>query len=73
MMHFSRKFLANKMMEMIYIGKNGEISQRVIKIYGETDTKLFGYCYLRKGYRSFQKEQILAIEPYRKGKMKLFA
>ncbi len=73
MMHFSRKFEANKMMEMIYLNKNGEISQRVIKVYGETDTKVYGFCYLRKGFRSFQKDQILAIQPYRKQKMKLYA
>ncbi|WP_102027258.1 hypothetical protein [Salirhabdus sp. Marseille-P4669] len=49
--------------EMIYINKNGKITQRVVKIYGITEEKIFGYCFLRKGYRSFQKDQILALQP----------
>jgi predicted DNA-binding transcriptional regulator YafY len=55
-----------QLVEMIYISKGGNITQRTVKIHGSNKEKIFGYCFMRKNYRSFNKEQILAIGPYRK-------
>ncbi|MCP8616096.1 WYL domain-containing protein [Salirhabdus salicampi] len=51
--------------EMIYCNKQGEWSKRKVKIIGENNQKWYGYCYLRKGYRTFYKEQVLAMFPVR--------
>ncbi|MRG88319.1 WYL domain-containing protein [Salinibacillus xinjiangensis] len=59
----NQKVKADQLVEMIYQSKTGELTKRVVKVYGSNKTKIFGYCYLRKNYRSFKKEQILAMIP----------
>ncbi|SET32404.1 hypothetical protein SAMN05421676_10441 [Salinibacillus kushneri] len=64
----NQKVKADQLVEMIYESRSGEITKRTVKIYGSNNQKIFGYCFLRKGYRSFYKEQILAMIPKRSSK-----
>lgn len=66
-MHFHQK--PSELADIIYINKNNEITQRRIKIYGENRERIIAYCYLRKGIRSFTKEQILAQFPVQNRKL----
>jgi predicted DNA-binding transcriptional regulator YafY len=50
-------------LEMVYISESRRISQRVIKVLAVTDTMVMAYCYLKKHYRSFKKDNILAVFP----------
>ncbi|GAA0480657.1 hypothetical protein GCM10008986_01540 [Salinibacillus aidingensis] len=59
----NQKVKADQWVEIIYQSQSGEITKRTIKIYGSNKEKIFGYCFMRKDYRSFYKEQILAMIP----------
>jgi predicted DNA-binding transcriptional regulator YafY len=63
MNHFHK---SGELVEMIYISSDGNITQRVVRVYRKTSDKIYGYCFLRKGFRSFRKEQILAMLPKKK-------
>ncbi|TCT25506.1 hypothetical protein EDD68_10359 [Melghiribacillus thermohalophilus] len=65
-MHVYAKKWQYELADIMYMSKNGEITKRRIKIYGENRERIFAYCYLRKGFRSFNKDQILASIPVRK-------
>ena len=54
-----------QVIEMIYLGKNGETSRRMVRII-ELDAagqRMKAYCYVRKAYRVFAVANILAIAP----------
>ncbi|MBB6452279.1 hypothetical protein HNQ94_000724 [Salirhabdus euzebyi] len=63
------KFKAERLVEIIYMSANGKLSQRLVKIQGENKEKYFGYCYLRRSFRSFYKNRILAMEVRKKQAM----
>lgn len=47
---------------MIYLAHDGMITKRTIKVFKIDGEKVFAYCYLRKGIRTFQLSQILSWE-----------
>jgi predicted DNA-binding transcriptional regulator YafY len=46
---------------LIYMDRNGEISQRVVQVRGFTDDGIQAYCFKRRQPRTFLHEQILAV------------
>ncbi|WP_442598690.1 WYL domain-containing protein [Neobacillus sp. D3-1R] len=49
--------------EMIYLSKNGAISQRKIRVVDLKEDRVKAYCFLRKGYRIFCLSNILSVSP----------
>lgn len=59
-----RAIATRQPVEMIYQSKNASpFTQRTVTIYGETRTAIKTYCHMRRAYRLFQKEHILALCP----------
>jgi predicted DNA-binding transcriptional regulator YafY len=54
------------LMEMIYLTKDGSISQRIIRVKEINQDKINAYCYLRKGFRNFTISNILSLFPVKK-------
>ncbi|CAG9620486.1 hypothetical protein [Sutcliffiella rhizosphaerae] len=52
-----------KPVEMIYLSKNGNITQRTILVLKVTEKNVTAYCYLRKKNRYFLIENILSFHP----------
>lgn len=52
--------------EMIYLTKDGSISQRIIRVKEMKQDKLNAYCYLRNSYRIFTISNILSLTPVKK-------
>lgn len=50
-------------LEMIYLGKNHEITKRKLIIKEVTNDYILAYCLLRKQIRTFKRENILSIMP----------
>ncbi|GHH98439.1 hypothetical protein [Neobacillus kokaensis] len=50
-------------LEMIYLNKNQEITQRKLIIKEVNDQYIRAYCLLRKQIRTFKRENILSIMP----------
>ncbi|MGZ4135083.1 MAG: WYL domain-containing protein [Tumebacillaceae bacterium] len=46
---------------LIYMDRQGAISQRVVQVTNLTEDGLHGYCYKRREPRTFRREQILAV------------
>ncbi|WP_082234961.1 hypothetical protein [Halobacillus massiliensis] len=55
----------NMTLEMIYMDTQGELSYRVIKVVKNEEEFILGYCYDKKKVRSFRKDSILSIYPYK--------
>lgn len=55
-------FRHGERIEIIYINKEGEFSQRHIRVIVQRDEKLFAYCYTKKKIRTFNIENILATK-----------
>jgi len=56
---------SNEKLEIIYMDKEGMISQRTIKVFDVSAEILHAYCYNKKEYRTFTMNNILAIAPMR--------
>lgn len=52
-------------LEMIYINKNNQITQRIIKVIGVTESTIKAYCFTRRQFRTFNTANILSIAPVR--------
>jgi predicted DNA-binding transcriptional regulator YafY len=52
--------------EIIYLTKDGSISQRLIRVMDLKDGQIKAYCYLRNKYRVFNLQNILSIFPVNK-------
>ncbi|RST75259.1 hypothetical protein D4T97_008370 [Siminovitchia acidinfaciens] len=52
-------------LELIYINKNNQISQRIIKVIGVTESTIKAYCFSNKQFRTFNLANILSIAPVR--------
>lgn len=64
----SKYWERQQVFEMIYLGKNGETSRRIVRIL-ELDAagqRFKAYCYARKACRVFVVENVLAVAPVRK-------
>jgi len=46
--------------ELIYMGADGKLSQRIIRVLSITDTHVKAYCYSKRKLRTFRKENILS-------------
>lgn len=55
----------NRAAEIIYIDKNGKMSQRTIYIKKLDENKVTAYCMMRKQNRVFAVDNILAVMPAR--------
>jgi predicted DNA-binding transcriptional regulator YafY len=51
------------LIEMIYLTKDGSISQRIIRVKEMNQDKINAYCYLRKSNRNFTISNILSLSP----------
>lgn len=49
--------------ELIYLAKNGNITQRKISVLHVSGTTVTAYCHLRKTKRTFLLENILSFVP----------
>lgn len=49
--------------DMIYLAKDGEVSQRRIKVLQINEELFRAYCYLRRSNRTFKIDNILALVP----------
>lgn len=52
--------------EIIYLNKDGKLSQRVVTVVELNDTYVKAYCHLRRCSRSFKLENILSAAPFKK-------
>lgn len=52
-------------LEMIYINKDNQISQRIIKVLKVTETSIKAYCYTKRQFRIFKLDNILSVGPLR--------
>ncbi|RWR06763.1 hypothetical protein D4N35_013960 [Siminovitchia fortis] len=52
-------------LEMIYINKSGQLSQRIIKVIAVTDSAIKAYCYHKRQFRTFLLSNILSVAPAR--------
>ncbi|MFA9557265.1 hypothetical protein ACERII_08185 [Evansella sp. AB-rgal1] len=48
---------------LMYLSKKGLVTKRMVTIEGYSEQWMQGYCHLRKSFRRFQRENILAILP----------
>ncbi|MCD5324802.1 MULTISPECIES: hypothetical protein [Pontibacillus] len=55
-----------EVLEMIYLSKDGQLSQRNIKVLDIDDSFILGYCLNRNKLRKFKRGNILSIGPLRK-------
>lgn len=56
-----------EIVEMIYLSSgDGKLSKRCVHIVSVTDAYVRAYCYSRRGFRIFKKENILACRTVRR-------
>lgn len=55
--------------EIIYIDRDDQISQRVIRVLAVTDMSIKAYCYSKRQFRTFKLENILSVGQIRKRKV----
>lgn len=52
-----------ELLDMVYVAKDGSISQRRIKVLQVGEVSFRAYCYKRESKRTFTIENILALVP----------
>ncbi len=52
-----------KTVEIIYVDRNGELSQRKIRLLSVKNGRVRAYCFTRKATRYFSAENVLAMRP----------
>ncbi|MYL50242.1 hypothetical protein GLV98_12160 [Halobacillus litoralis] len=50
---------------MMYIDENGNVTQRKIRVVEVRVNHVLAYCYNRKQVRSFKKDGVLSVYPYK--------
>ena len=63
-----RSIEENIPLEMIYLSKDQQISQRKMVVKEVNDEYIRAYCFLRKQVRTFRRENILSIMPNNRSK-----
>lgn len=53
----------NYVLDMMYLSKDGAISERKIKVLQVGEVSFRAYCYLRKFNRTFKIDNVLALVP----------
>jgi predicted DNA-binding transcriptional regulator YafY len=61
-----RSIESHTLIEIIYLSKDGSISQRIIRLKEINQDHIHAYCYLRKSYRNFTFSNILSLSPVKK-------
>ncbi|ERI09725.1 hypothetical protein [Aneurinibacillus aneurinilyticus] len=49
--------------EVIYLNRDGELSQRKIRLLSVKDGRIRAYCFMRRATRYFFVENVLAMRP----------
>ncbi|WP_339227046.1 hypothetical protein NSQ77_16070 [Oceanobacillus sp. FSL K6-2867] len=49
-------------LEMIYMARDGNVSQRFVRVLEVCDDHILAYCFYRKQIRTFKIENILSVE-----------
>lgn len=52
--------------ELIYMDRGDQISQRIIRVLAINDHAVKAYCYTRRQFRTFRIDNILSVGPLRK-------
>ncbi|WP_188205884.1 hypothetical protein [Alkalibacillus aidingensis] len=65
---FHNSVISKQILEMIYMDIQGQLTQRIIRVVREEEERILAFCYTRRQVRSFKKENILSIYPYRQQK-----
>ncbi|WP_173917449.1 hypothetical protein [Halobacillus sp. Marseille-Q1614] len=60
-------------LEIIYITNSWDISQRTIRVLTVQSDKILAYCFLREEVRTFSKDQILSVFPYKPAQKNLLS
>ncbi|MET3682220.1 putative DNA-binding transcriptional regulator YafY [Alkalibacillus flavidus] len=64
--HLLKQSIQNRQkLELVYIDEQHRMTQRIVTIIKIDDDRLLAYCFTKRGVRSFQKDNILAIYPAR--------
>ncbi|WP_206529901.1 WYL domain-containing protein [Brevibacillus sp. SYP-B805] len=58
-----RFFAAGERIDIIYLDRRGQVTKRMLRILGLTDSRLKAYCYTRRAPRVFDIANILAVSP----------
>jgi len=53
----------NQLINMVYMSKEGQITKRKIKVLNLDKEQLHAFCFLRQEKRTFNINNILALEP----------
>lgn len=53
----------HQLINMVYQSKEGQITQRRIKVLMVKNGQLHAFCFLRQAKRTFNMDNILALEP----------
>lgn len=56
-----RYLTSAQLVDIIYLDRSGQITQRRIKLHSITDDQVKAYCFYRRSIRSFSISNILAI------------
>ncbi|WP_246615726.1 hypothetical protein ACKE5C_19010 (plasmid) [Aneurinibacillus thermoaerophilus] len=49
--------------EIIYLDRNGQLSQRKIRLLSVKDGRIWAHCFKRRATRYFSVENVLAMRP----------
>ncbi|HBZ09095.1 MAG TPA: hypothetical protein DEO65_04295 [Bacillus bacterium] len=52
-------------LELIYINRDNQLSQRIIKVIAVTDSAVKAYCYQKRQFRTFNLNYILSVDSVR--------
>ncbi|WP_456076488.1 WYL domain-containing protein [Lederbergia citri] len=52
-------------LDLIYVKKDNQLSQRTIKVLAVTDYSVKAYCYTKRQFRTFKLDNILSVVPFR--------
>jgi predicted DNA-binding transcriptional regulator YafY len=61
-----RSIESQQPVQMIYLSKDGSLSQRWIRVLAINEKQIKAYCYLRNKYRVFYLDRILSLETKRR-------
>lgn len=61
-----RSIQSKEKIEMIYLSKDNQASQRIIRVLKINDEMIMAYCYTRRTIRTFKLENILSVGSFRK-------
>lgn len=61
-----RSIQSKEKIEMIYLSKDNQVSQRMIRVLKINDEMIMAYCYTRRTIRTFKLENILSVGSVKK-------